>query len=307
MNDLLLQKLPDQVALESLLEATLEQRLPNTNDTMELYALLDAGDPAAMEEAQSQLAPHRLELRKPVNLYDDLGKAELAAVGPRLLALQTNRKAISAACRTAFNSFRVSLIVGIAGTNMEKHLRDLREIAMPDGAHVLFRYQDTHVTSALMPLLTPEQAICMLGAINAWFTPQVCGQAFGWQYMQATSNHKSPPLKITQQQLDALDDALFVKTVEQQTNETDTSLLAGKTPCTTATLIKQRIQQAMGIGLKHKSDLSLLAVLSLQMPQGFEKRPPFAQAIEDAVKQKSTLAEALDKITPAQWQAFESH
>jgi hypothetical protein len=307
MANVSLQTQLDQGTLEALLVSMLEQRLQDSSGTMEFYALLDASKPALMDDMQTQLAPYRREPIKPTNLYDDLGNNELATIGPRLLALQTSRKAVSSACRAAFNSFGLSLLVGISGTAMEKHLRELREITLPDGAHALFRYQDTRVASALLPLLEPDQAVCMLGAINAWFTPHICGQASGWHYHQPTSNHKSPPLRITQQQLDALNQTLFVNTVEQQTNETDTSLLAGKSPCAITTLLQQRIQQAINIGLTSQRDLSLFAILSLQLPQGFEKKPPFNQAFEDAIKQCSTLAQALEKIPPAQWQTFERH
>lgn len=307
MADIHLQKLPNAAALEFLLASTFTQMPADSAESMALFGMIDASQPAIMENLLDELLPYRINQSAPINLYDDLVKPEIVAIGVRLVSLQINPQAIAAACRAAFNSSGLSLLASTSQAALDKHLRELREVHLPDGSSVLFRYQDTRVTTALMPLLTPQQAICLLGAANAWFVPHVCGQAYGWQYAQETTNTKSAPLTLTPAQLAALDDELFVNTVEKQANETDMSLLAGNTPCAIAILLKQRIQQALDIGLKHKPDLSLLAVLSLQMPQGFAKKPPFAQAIEDAVKQKSTLAEALDKITPSQWQAFERH
>ena len=112
-------------------------------------------------------------------------------------------------------------------------------------------------------------------------------------------------LGLNDKQMSALDDALFVHTVEQQTRETDASLLNGMKACAITTLLKQRIAQGSSLGLKSKPDLSLFAVLSLQLPKGFEMKPPFVEAIDDAVQERSTLANALEKVTPDQWQAFE--
>lgn len=305
MANLILQKLSNQAVLESLLELMLLHESTDTTAPLRLYGLIDASQSIVMDNLLNELMPYRIDQSELLNLYDDIEGPEIAAIGMRLISLQTTKEAIAAACHAAFNSMSMSLIVSTSETTLAAHLRQLREVVLPDGMRALFRYQDTRVATALMPLLKPEQARSLLGEATAWFAPHVCGQAYGWQYTQTPSKYKAHQLKLTDKQMLALDDALFVNTVEQQTKETDSSLLDGMSACAITTLLNQRIAQGVEIGLKGRSDLSLYTVLSLQLPPGFETKQPFAQAIERAVKGHSGFAAALDEVSSEQWQVFE--
>ncbi|BBP00037.1 DUF4123 domain-containing protein [Sulfuriferula nivalis] len=301
-----LQQLSNQAALEALLVSLLQTESKEAMKPMQLFGLIDASQADILTSLLKDLAPYRINQQPPLNIYDDLEAPEMVAIGMRLISLQATSKAIAAACNAAFTSLSLSLLVSTSEHELATHLRQLREIVLPDGMRALFRYQDTRVATALMPLLKPEQAVSLLGAATAWFVPHVCGQAYGWQYADAHSQPKHTQLKLNDKQMTALDDALFVHTVEQQANETDTTLLAGKTPCAITTLLQQRITQGSAIGLKSKPDLALFAILSLQLPQGFETRPPFAEAIARVVKGLVSLPTALNQITTSQWQMLDN-
>jgi hypothetical protein len=305
MSDIVLRRLEDQAALVSSLQVLLQTPTATDQPQMKLFGLIDASQPPKLASLLEELKPFISEQSEPCNLYDDLKGQEIAALGPRLVSLQSTHKAITAACRAAFNTLNFSLIVSADETKLTAHLRHLREFEIPDGSPALFRYQDTRVASALMPLLKPAQATNMLGDAIAWFAPQVCGQAIGWQYTQLPDKIKIAVLRLTEKQFAALDDALFANTVEQQVRETDSSLLEGMNACATATLLNERIALGKSKELRTKKDLSLFAVLSLQLPKGFESKAPFAQAIERTVKERITFAKSLEQVPSKEWEAFE--
>lgn len=306
MANLTLKKLSNQSELEALLETVLLNQPTDTPSPLRLFGLIDASQSDMLVKLLDELMPYRIDHSMPINLYDDIEGPEIAAIGMRLIGLQATKTAITAACHAAFNSSSLSLLVSTSETTLAIHLRQLREVVLPDGMRALFRYQDTRVATALMPLLKPEQAISFLGDAMAWFTPNVCGQAYGWQYTQAPDKYKTTQLKLNDKQMTALDDALFVHTVEQQAKETDIALLEGMGACDITTLLNQRIAQGVEIGLKGRPDLSLFAVLGLQLPLGFEAKKPFAEAIGRVVKGHTTFAGAINDFTPEQWQMMEA-
>lgn len=156
-----------------------------------------------------------------------------------------------------------------------------------------------------MPLLKSAQASNMLGEAIAWFAPKVCGQVNGWQYTQTPEKIKIEVLRLQEKQMIALDDALFVNTVEQQTLEADSSLLQGKNSCEIYTLLNQKISQGKAKGLNSHNDLSLFVILSLQIPQVFESKSPISQALVKTVKEKITFAKALEQVPSKEWEVLE--
>lgn len=305
MSKIALQQLKDQAALESSLQLLLGENPEAKQLPRKLFGLIDASQPSKLASVLEELKSYRTDQSEPCNLYDDLKGQEIAALGPRLIGLQTSSNAVAAACSAAFKSLNLSLIVSADESKLTVHLRHLREFELPDGSPALFRLQDTRVATALMPLLKPAQAANMLGEAVAWFAPQVCGQAIGWQYVQAPDKIKIEVLRLQEKQLAALDDALFVNTVEQQARETDAILLAGLSACESTALLNQRIAMGKSKGLSNKSDLSLFAILSLQLPQGFESKAPVAQTITRTVKEKITFAKALEQVPSKEWGALE--
>ncbi|TXH39517.1 MAG: DUF4123 domain-containing protein [Burkholderiaceae bacterium] len=60
-----------------------------------------------------------------------------------------------AACETMVISF---LCASAPLPDIAQHLQSIREVMLPDGSLALFRFQDTHVTTHLWPLLRTGQA-----------------------------------------------------------------------------------------------------------------------------------------------------
>lgn len=305
MNNIVLHRLENQAAWESSLQLLLQGATASSQPEMKLFGLIDASQPTKLASVLEELKSYFTDQCEPYNLYDDLKGQEIAALGPRLVRLQTTSNAIAASCSAAFQSFNLSLIISADESKLIAHLRHLREFELPDGSPALFRFQDTRVSTALMPLLKPVQASNMLGEAVAWFTPHVCGQIVGWQYSQTPDKIKMEVLRLQEKQLAALDDSLFVNTVEQQARETDAALLEGLSTCESSTLLSQRIAMGKSKGFNSKSDLSLFAVLSLQLPQGFESKAPVAQAISRTLKEKIPFAKALKEVSSEEWEALE--
>jgi hypothetical protein len=108
-------------------------------------------------------------------------------------------------------------------------------------------------------------------------------------------------LRITQDQLDALDEFGLTYRVIAQANETDGALLMRRTECEQVHLCRQHLELGRSLGLKTHDDLALFAVLALQFPAGFHGQSPFQQVIQAAVSERWTLDDAFEMVTPEAW------
>ena len=108
-----------------------------------------------------------------INLYGDLEGTRIAQLGPRIIeANDTGSR--PELVELAFST-RASLLAG--NCTLEEiaiHLKDLREIALPDGTPALFRFQDARVAVATFPTLNPAQGCKLLGPLTAWAVLDVC-------------------------------------------------------------------------------------------------------------------------------------
>lgn len=98
-----------------------------------------------------------------------------------------------------------------------------------------------------------------------------------------------------------INDQLLVYTVADQVRDVDADLLNGMSACQVRSLLRARLDAAQRLGLVLQSDLALYAVLSLQLPEGFERQEPFASAVEQNRRQVSSFGAVLDRVTSEQW------
>lgn len=263
-----------------------------------LFALIDIArlsqeQYAALPEVVSTALQHH-----GVNLYADLEGTMLADAGPRLCLVSetdVNDWAVGA-CGTHLVHFMAG---DVSLADLAEHLQSLREVTLPDGSQALFRFQDCHVTTHLWPLLTPSMGNHVLGPLLWWATPDICGP---WHVLGLTpGSGRSAALRFDRAIYDLLNDQLLVYTIADQVRDVDADLLTGMSACQVRSLLRARLDAAQRLGLVLQSDLALYAVLSLQLPEGFEHQEPFASAVEQNRRQVNSFGAALDRVTSEQW------
>ncbi len=97
----------------------------------------------------------------------------------------------------------------------------------------------------------------------------------------------------------------MVYTVAEQVRDVDASLLEPLTSCQCRTLLSARLQAARDLGLQLQSDRALYVVLSLQLPTGFEREAPFAEALDRCRRGFQTFGDALDHVSSEQWRVWD--
>lgn len=184
------------------------------------------------------------------------------------------------------------------------HLKSLAKLPQPDGTRLLFRFQDTVVLTALMPLLAPAQRQALLGRATCWMALDVCGDP---RVVERGRSHPARPavLTLTAAQMATLDAALLPGTIIAQANDTDSTLLAGMTKCAQWRTIRERITQAHDHGLSQAEDIALYCVLSLQLPVGFDRDGPVAGALEAARNSSISFGGAIDRVPLSQWREWD--
>lgn len=269
------------------------------------YALLDITRISAPARLASALWPAASRASW-INLYDDLPRTDLARSGPHLLEVPNTQMAMTELCSQHMNEESISFLLATCPlSTLDHHLRELREINLPDGGGALFRFQDTHVTSALWPLLDATRTTHILGPAHAWLTLDACGTLHILdQTSIKISTQSGTALSFDRATIAALDEALFPWTVADQIDDIDGSLLNGLRACARHTLVIERIARARALGLTHANDLALYCALSLQLPEGFEKLEPFVSALRQARESALTrFGDVLDTVSPQQWEA----
>jgi len=293
----------DERELRAWLEA-MRARLspPNAETPPRLFALIDLRRVPYRDGFESRLQAASIPT---VNLYDDFAGLDLANSGPHLLMLDPRQNTFDAVLGLTVEHEAASFIFCRTGlTPLAKHLRSLREVQMPDGGAALFRFQDTHVTAALWPLMGARQQGQVLGPAQAWAVRDTCG---AMRTIETAPNHvSSGPIAFDKRTVAALDSALFPWTVADQVNEIDMTLLAGLGPCARLTLLRDRISYGRSLGLKQNSDLALYCALSLQLPEGFETTEPFARALRETREGRSSFGAAIDAIHADDWQSADA-
>lgn len=275
------------------------RRSPSAEPASRLFALVDVSSltPGAQADRLKVLG----NPGQGTNLYADLAGTALVETGPRLHAIPDEGLTtwLEVACETNV----ISLLCGsMQQPDLTQHLQSLREVVLPDGSLALFRFQDTHVTTHLWPLLGPGQGNRILGGMRWWAVPDVCGP---WSVLTpAAGFRRAGALKFERKLYEQLNEQLLVYTVGEQVREVDSALLHDLTACQRRTLLRSRLQAAREAGLQTPSDQALYVTLSLQLPAGFEQEPPFSQALERNRAGVQTFGDALDQVPSDQWERW---
>ena len=238
-----------------------------------------------------------------INLYDDLSGTRIAEAGPRLMVVGTESRA--AVLELLFDGYPLSLLTGTCSlSELETHLRSIREVMVPDDTHALFRFQDGKVTQALFPVISPEQGGLVLGPLLGWYVLDACRKCH--TLLSSDRKNKSGQLRFDKRLVSALDARLFVHTVAAQIRDTDSTLLNGLSPCEIESQIQQRLEKGESFGLDLRADLSLYCVLSFQFPEGFERMPPFSEALRYRENGKESFGMALDQVSSEVWDEWDA-
>lgn len=266
-----------------------------------MFALVDI---ARISPAQKIKLPESIALgleHQSSNIYADLEGTALVELGPRLCVASeaTLHDWAVVTCQT----HAVSFMAGCLGEQaLTDHLMSLREVMLPDGSEALFRFQDGHVTQHLWPRLTPSLANQILGPLHWWATPDVCGPL---HVLSPAKGHvRLSGLRFDRSIFDGLNEDLLVYTVADQVRDVDMSLLAGMSECEIRNLLLGRLDAARQQGLTLQSDLALFVVLSLQLPEGFERKDPFVAAIESNRQGHQSFGVALEHVPAAHWKPW---
>lgn len=238
------------------------------------------------------------------NLYAKYGRS-IREVGPRLWSASWSDPGWDGLFDEAFERQAASfLVVPQESASLESHLLGLVRMPQPDGGSLLFRFQDVVVLTALAPLLAPEQRHALLGPALCWLAVDLCHGAVSIERPRRDARRVSS-LHLEQVQIDALGKALVPLTIIYQANETDTTLLAGMSKCEQVKLIVSRMKHAERQGLARDEDVALYCVLSLQLPEGFDKTGPVAEALQDARDRGISFGEAIDDVPVDRWREWD--
>jgi Domain of unknown function (DUF4123) len=278
-----------------------ENRLVSSSELRpSLFALVDSVSLAA-DAGTGQRLDSLGSSEHGINLYADLIGTALIDTGPRLH--EVHDEDLDVWSKVACDTTAISFLCGaISLSDLVHHLQSLREVALPDGSLALFRFQDSHVTTHLWPLLSPGQGNQILGRIGWWAAPDVCGT---WSALTpAAGHHRAGALRFDRKLYEQLNEQLLVYTVAEQVREVDSALLHGLTACQNRTLLRSRLQAARDLGLTAQSDQALYVVLSMQLPAGFESDLPFSEALDRNRKGAQTFGDALDNVPASQWEPW---
>jgi hypothetical protein len=277
----------------------------DTSRDLQWFALIDTqrfDSPKAAEQQLQRVCGHDVAI---VNLYADLLSSPLIPLGPRLAEIKASVDVAAWVSGLLGMPASISLISCMPAHQpaLVHHLLELREVMMPDGSEGLLRYHDTRMMSALVPLLTTRQLAALLGPARHWVVCGVCAEV---GLIQTALEHSVAvgPLALSQPQLDAVEHSLLSQRILAQADAVDSSLLARYDECSRHRIIRKSLDEARSLGLTREEDLSLLCLLSLQLPPGFYRHPPFAGAIQQAIKTGASLGELLDEASPVDWEPW---
>ncbi len=259
-----------------------------------LYVLLDddPADPQSLAWLQG-LVQHGA----PVIRFsrDDGGGVD--AAGPLFAEVEKGPSVLSQLAERALTRGGLHFLLSFAGADeVVRHLRFLRNLALTDGAALVFPYEKVQAVAALMPSLEPMQRSAFMGPVEKWAVVDACSVLHS--LVAAPKRVTAWALRLNGVQMAVLEESLFPGVVMAQSHAADPDLLAGFTPCAAFSLIRQRIAQARAWGLVRRKDIALYCILSLQQPEGFESTAPYKQALEAARDWGQPLADLLPSLAP---------
>lgn len=279
----------------------LDALLPLRGDGLKLGCIVDPtrhGGPAETARAL-ELAPEDFE-RLP-NLHDAFAPAHRAD-GPRWIdpdESQLSRLAELAVARQGVHFLATSAPLSA----VPAHLRSLVKLEQHDGSKLLFRWQDSFVLAALAPLLSDAQGRAFLGPVEQWLSLDACRNEVRLE--RPPGSTVPAPVRLEPAQLERLSRAMLPFTVIGQADEVDSTLLGGLDECARLGRIEPLLKRAERHGLDEEEDLSLYAVLALQLPPDFDQSGPVARALERARSGEVGFGEAIDQVPIEEWRAWD--
>ena len=293
-----------------LLQQVSQARIDAQDQVNNLYAIIDTPRLQERGTVEDLLKPFR-DAAPIVNLYGDFGGHSIASDGPRLIAVPLgSMDLLHALCTWSVEAQAVSFLYGVSSfENLSAHLQHLREVTLPDGTLSLFRYQDTYVTYTLAELLKNNQADVLLGTLTAWVTINPCQQVrtivHGYAFRLDRAPRTPQRFSITENQLTALSEKLRVPQIRARVMEVDATLLQGKSSCEIYQGLADGIEKATELGLRNSRDIELYSILRLQLPNGFEKQPPFHSIFSKMkVVQQPSFWSQVETIRSEQWEGL---
>ena len=272
------------------------------NEATNWYVLLDPSVHGSWENVTSLLANLIPNAAQVVNLYDDLAGTGLAEGGPRLAALPKDAPALGQPLDQTQVLHRALLILSTGSlADLGNHLRRLRETTLPDNSVALFRFQDTRVIRAMSSMLDQDQIGAVLGPSLCWLCIDECGEPTTVKHKTSAMPRAYGNFRMHQPQLLSVDDWLLPYELLSHTREADSAVLAGLSDCAQVRLARRNVELAKQVGLRRAPDVCLFGVLAFQLPEGFEREPPFKAALEVVKEHGMSFSLALDQADARDW------
>lgn len=267
-----------------------------------LGCVIDPSRHGGAEEAARSLGIEAEAFQQLVNFYDGFATAHRAE-GPRWV-LPVDEAQLQRLAEMAVARQGVHFVV-TCGSMPEvlAHLRSLVKLPQPDGSQLLFRWQDSFVLNALLPVLSVAQKDALLGPVQTWLTLDACRNEVRLE--RTSTKPISTALRLDTGQLERLSRAMLPFTVFRQIDEVDSSLLAGLDECARLGRINPLLERAQEQGLESDEDQSLYVALALQLPPGFDRSGPVARALERARTGSVGFGEAIDQVPIEEWRAWD--
>lgn len=278
--------------------ARLAADCPDDHVTVAVVSLDQAGSEAEIAQA---LGLKDGTLADAINVYADFSAA-FRRQGPRLIRLSSNElQTVGRAMRDG-REVTVLCLAAEAMQLLALHLKRLVRQTQPDGGRLLFRFQDRLVLSNLLPLLREDQLLSLLGPAHSWAVMDACGTLHVASRMQPNAAVKFGELGLDAAQLETLSRELHPGTVILQADEVDSTLLAGRSRCEQWQLVRERSGRARERGLLTDEDVALYVVLSLQLPDLFDRSGPIAEALDRSRAQRTSFGDEVDAIESEEWE-----
>lgn len=175
-------------------------------------------------------------------------------------------------------------------------LESLMEVIQPDGAHVLFRYQDNYAFHVTMQALSALQYRQILSyQFDAWYWQDVERKLYRLQNVESKYRGPRQILTFTQKQFNQIGQGLkpfkimpLLKTYDDELFQYDDAFMYAYTT--------KRISRAEQHGLTSFEDQSLYSMLDHQFGEDFAQTGPFYQALQQTKIQKISFQQATDEI-----------
>lgn len=270
-----------------------------------LVGLLSLDQAESVADAAQALGLDEQSLASTVNLYSEFS-TEFRQRGPRLVVVSARQ--LPAMGRAMWEGQHAALISvpPDALDVLASHLKRLVRQKQPDESRLLFRFQDAQVLASLLPVLRERQIAALLGPARSWAVMDECRNLrIASRARSGTATQATGELGLDAAQLQALAIALHPGTVILQANEIDSTLLSGRTKCEQWRLIRERSTRARNLGLKSEEDVALYVVLSLQLPESFDRSGPIVEALARSRAQQTSFGREVDAIDSEQWEAWQ--